>query len=257
MIKPNGIEICIDPGHGGNDNGASGFTSGVYEDNNNLKTGLILKDKLLEQGFSVVMTRTTDTYPSWVDRIKAGDKSKLYISIHNNAYSDINSNGYETLVFDKAPQDTLNIANAIHYAMATALKKYGVRDRGLKLRGDLAVLRDTKPHAVLLELGFVSNKTEEKLLTDDTVLNYLMTVLTKQICETFQVKYTEKTVTPPQKHEVVVTQNKILCNNIIVDKVSMVSIGNENFIKVKDLAKSGHCDVEWDANKKLVSLKFY
>ena len=64
-----GVTICLDPGHGGNDSGAIGINN-VYEKNLTLKIAQYCKQELEKYNCHVVMTRTGDTNPSLVDRAK-------------------------------------------------------------------------------------------------------------------------------------------------------------------------------------------
>ena len=53
--------VVIDAGHGGQDGGAVGRITGVKEDGINLSVALLLKDKLEQLGYTVIMTRTSDS----------------------------------------------------------------------------------------------------------------------------------------------------------------------------------------------------
>lgn len=79
--------IIIDAGHGGKDEGAPGAYS--FEKNICLAIALKLQQKVAEElpEINVVMTRTTDSYPSLYDRADLANKSKgdLFISIHCNS----------------------------------------------------------------------------------------------------------------------------------------------------------------------------
>lgn len=234
--------IVIDAGHGYGgtkpDSGAIGF-SGSFESLNNVNTALILQKKLEAVGFKVLMTRTDDkTYPSWSERLAICNKGDLIISIHNNSFSDVNSNGYETLVSDKAPQETLDIVTAVHESIVKATK---LRDRGIKKRNDLAVLNSTNPHAMLLELAFISNEAEEKLLKDTKWQEMIADTITNALCQYYNI--TKPTTTPatptkqPVTHTVKVVEQTILSNNILVKGIKTVSIDNNTYIKIRDLEK--------------------
>ncbi len=77
--------IVIDPGHGGKDSGALG--NGLMEKDIVLQIGSQLADKLREQGYTVYMTRSNDTFIELKDRTKfANDKeADLFISVHANS----------------------------------------------------------------------------------------------------------------------------------------------------------------------------
>jgi N-acetylmuramoyl-L-alanine amidase len=89
---PNGLlpghVVTVDAGHGGRDPGNPGyyFPRGVREKDVTLQVSLLLRDELRRRGVKVVMTRTTDTLISLLDR--AGyctDECDLFVSLHVDA----------------------------------------------------------------------------------------------------------------------------------------------------------------------------
>lgn len=98
--------IIIDPGHGGRDEGAPGSYS--YEKDIALAVALKLRDKINREfpDIRVVMTRTTDTYPTLHERADLANQSKgdLFISIHCNSADPIRHSeltGYKTQTYYK------------------------------------------------------------------------------------------------------------------------------------------------------------
>ncbi|WP_164974111.1 N-acetylmuramoyl-L-alanine amidase family protein [Filimonas effusa] len=94
--------IVIDPGHGGKDEGAPGKYS--FEKNVALAISLKLQQRIAQEmpDINIVMTRTTDTYPSLYDRANLANQSKgdLFISIHCNSADPIRHReltGYKTV----------------------------------------------------------------------------------------------------------------------------------------------------------------
>lgn len=83
-----GVTICLDPGHGGNDSGAIGINN-VYEKNLTLKIAQYCKQELEKYNCHVVMTRTGDTNPSLEDRANFAKSqgAQYLISIHLNSGS--------------------------------------------------------------------------------------------------------------------------------------------------------------------------
>jgi N-acetylmuramoyl-L-alanine amidase len=93
--------IIIDPGHGGKDEGAPGKYS--FEKNIALAISLKLQQKINQEmpDINIIMTRTTDTYPSLYDRANLANQSKgdLFISVHCNSADPIRHSeltGYRT-----------------------------------------------------------------------------------------------------------------------------------------------------------------
>ena len=74
--------VVIDPGHGGSSSGA--VLGDRQEKDDNLRLSLLVRDILVERGYTVVMTRDGDTDVSLEDRCKIANKAKasLFVSIH-------------------------------------------------------------------------------------------------------------------------------------------------------------------------------
>ncbi|MBU0437884.1 cell wall amidase [Staphylococcus succinus] len=149
--------IVLDPGHGGSDQGASSNTKKhsrekVYT----LKTAKELKSLLEKEGAVVNMTREADEYVSLEQRNIKGD---AYISIHNDSLKSAKANG-STVYWYKDNQEAL--AETIS---ATLQKKALLTSKGAR-QENYQVLRQTDVPAVLLELGYISNPTDEDMITD-------------------------------------------------------------------------------------------
>ncbi|MCG2485962.1 N-acetylmuramoyl-L-alanine amidase [Staphylococcus epidermidis] len=152
-----GKTIVLDPGHGGSDQGASSSTpSKSLEKNYTLKTAKELKKLLNKEGAHVKMTRSNDKYVSLDDRNIKGD---AFISIHNDALDSSNANGV-TVYWFKDKQESL--AQTLNSAIQ---KKVLLTNRGSRQQ-NYQVLRQTDIPAVLLELGYISNPTDESMIND-------------------------------------------------------------------------------------------
>lgn len=155
--------IVIDPGHGGKDPGAT-TKIGVYEKDIALavalKVGALLKDD------EVVYTRTEDVYVGLSERALIANQAQagLFVSIHCNSVDDESAHGMEVYHHTHASEAAKRAARAIYDKLLPAS---GLRGRGVKSK-DLAVLRETKMPAVLVELGFISNPGDRAKLTDFT-----------------------------------------------------------------------------------------
>lgn len=163
------MKICIDPGHGGADPGAVGPT-GLREKDVSLAVAKQVAD-LLRPVCSIVMTRTTDIRLGNTEkadlkaRVAAAEKAKAdyFLSIHCNAFTDRSAHGVETWAYAPGGQGE-KLALKIQ---AELVKATGLADRGVKFSGSkIYVLKYTTAPAVLAELGFISNSSEEKLLRD-------------------------------------------------------------------------------------------
>jgi len=165
------MKICIDPGHGGTQPGAAGY-SGTLEKYITLAVSLKLRQILINEGFDVVMTRDTDKDVRTADepnelqaRCDVANKAKadLFVSIHCNAAADNTAHGTETWYINKDLGRSKRLAECIQTEL---VKQINRTNRGIK-EGNYYVTRYTHMPAVLVELAFISNKEEERLLKDD------------------------------------------------------------------------------------------
>lgn len=167
-----GKVIVVDPGHGGNDNGAE--VDDVLEDEVNLSIAKILYQKLFDQGVVVHLTRTSDydLAPDNAQNRKNKDLKRrtqfinevdadLFISIHLNIYETSNVNGIQVF-YQGYKDDSKKLANLIQKEFNKNINK---KNKKVKL-GDYYILNYTYPIGVLVECGFLSNYDERKNLVD-------------------------------------------------------------------------------------------
>ncbi len=168
-----GKKIVIDPGHGGEDSGAIG-PSGVTEKSITLQIAKEVEKMLKEAGAKVIMTRTTDTEVSSkhrqatdVDELQArcdvANKAKadIFISIHMDSFTSREASGTTGYYYTKGSAASKRLAAEIQSNLITQLK---TTSRGVKTC-NFYVVKHTKMPATLIEVAFVSNPKEEKLLT--------------------------------------------------------------------------------------------
>ena len=154
--------IVIDPGHGGEDDGCLG--DGVFEKDINLQIALLVKERLEDKGFRVMLPRETDEYLAKEERVELANsyQADAYISIHQNTYegNDKSVSGIETW-YDGTDntRDNQRLASLIH---KETIKSTGARERELWPIADFCVTGKTLMPACLIETGFLSNPEECK-----------------------------------------------------------------------------------------------
>lgn len=171
--------ILIDPGHGGMDGGAVS-NNGIVEKNINLSISLKIRDKLKQSGYRVMMTRDTDrglyTKSGNINVMKAEDltnrcrmkrdsKSDLFISIHQNFFSQSSCQGAQ--IWYSKNRASSQFAHILQENMK---KDLGNNNREEKeARGEYKILRCySNIPSVIVECGFLTNPREErKLITDE------------------------------------------------------------------------------------------
>ena len=131
-----GVTICLDPGHGGNDSGAVGVNN-AYEKDLTLKIAQYCKQELEKYDCNVVMTRTGDTNPSLEDRANFAKSqgAQYLISIHLNSAAGGGAVGAEVYYPNThwRPDISANGKN-VAQAIQSQLVSLGLYDRGIKFR---------------------------------------------------------------------------------------------------------------------------
>ncbi len=161
-----GPVVMIDPGHGGNDVGATvGGKADVYEKTINLAIGLKVRDKLEELGFTVVMTREEDVYLSTGERLQAYKDSEAtgFVSIHLNVFDDPSVSGCEVHYRGERNANSEFMAECI---LDGICGETGIRKRNV-VDSNFEVLLSGKP-SVLAECEYMSSETEYPKLKDDS-----------------------------------------------------------------------------------------
>ncbi|MFC5847175.1 N-acetylmuramoyl-L-alanine amidase family protein [Deinococcus petrolearius] len=166
--------VIIDPGHGGVDPGAVGS---VVEKQVTLDVGLRVRELLRAAGVEAVMTRDSDRELS---RDKNTDLNmraamgtpgtQMYVSIHVNAMpaaSVLRGYGVETW---------WNANHPLSAALAQTLQQEvvaqtGAFNQGLRNNRSLAVLRNSRVPAALIEIGYTSHPVDGLNLRDDNYLD--------------------------------------------------------------------------------------
>lgn len=195
-----GMTICLDPGHGGSDSGATAF--GAKESDLTLKIAQYCKEELSKYDVNVVMTRTTDTRLSeeaamdLKNRVEVAKKAgaSYFISIHINSAANSAAKGAEVYYPNTSGNKNLssngqNLAKAIQKQL-TAL---GLYDRGIKIRNYTDGTTSSNPNSsdqdyygviryakqanitgLIIEHCFISNKEEfDKYLGSNAKLQQL------------------------------------------------------------------------------------
>jgi N-acetylmuramoyl-L-alanine amidase len=145
--------ITIDPGHGGHDPGAPSALKGRVEKEMALAVSLLLKAELEKTGkFKVVMTRTTDEFIPFRERLAIAQKAKsdLFLSIHGDSIvnPDIRGGTIYTLSDGRADKEAERLAAAENKAdfVGGGINMGGERDEVVDILFSL-VQRETRNYA--------------------------------------------------------------------------------------------------------------
>lgn len=207
--------IVLDPGHGGDEEGARGPT-GLLEKDVVLEVARRLRLHLQRRGYDVHLTRSRDVNVPLEERTAVANnrQADLFISLHANASTGRSARGAEIyyLSLDRAdqareetepagayvsPRDRDDPLKMILWDMAqsTWLARSGrlaeiiqddfnrvldIPDRGVKQAPFRILVGATMP-AVLVEIGFISNAEEEERMRDPDFLDIIVRSLTRSI----------------------------------------------------------------------------
>lgn len=174
-----GLNIALDPGHGGDQEGAIGPTR-LMEKDINLRIALAFARVLRREGANVIMTRDTDATLELERRIEIAHETgaDLLISIHHNALKDgINPLG--------------PFGTGVHYYhsqcrdLALAIQKEVVDVLELPNEGvyyhNLALVRPTAMPAVLLEAAYMILPEQEIMMLEKDYPDILANALCRGV----------------------------------------------------------------------------
>ena len=211
--------IVIDPGHGGRDPGAIG-PNGLREKKVVLKLSKLLARKIRDDlHCKAILTRSTDVFLPLERRTAIANmkKADLFISLHTNAHRYKSAQGLETYFLNVAlDEHSMNLAakeNAtskknisdlqvilndlmlntkifessslakfVQRGLLSEVRKgyKRVRDRGVR-QAPFYVLIGAEMPSILVEIGYITNSTENKRLGTDAYLNRVAAGIVKGI----------------------------------------------------------------------------
>ena len=170
------IKIYIDQGHNPENPNAGAVGNGLREQDITYRVGLELAELLRANGnYEVRLSRPTPTSALGTSnttslRARVDDANAwgadYFISIHTNASENPSAGGTEAFAYTR-PSAAFTLGEDIVEGIASAT---GLRDRGMKVRPGLYVLRKTAMPAVLVELGFITNASEAALMNENPAL---------------------------------------------------------------------------------------
>ena len=151
--------------------GATGTYTKQKESELVLKVSLKLEEELKKQGYKVIMTRTTNNVNiSNSERAKIANDANAdaFIRIHADSYDNSSVNGISTLCQTSKNQYNGNLAEK-SYKLSKALLDNMVQITGAKSRGvtrtdTMSGINWSKVPVSIIEMGFLSNEKEDKLL---------------------------------------------------------------------------------------------
>ena len=164
------IKIYIDQGHNPLNPNAGAEGNGLREQDIVFQVGIELAERLRANGsFEIRLSRpNADTQIGSSNneslRLRVEDANQWgadhFISLHTNASSIESASGSEAFAYSE-PSVAFSLGEDILAQLAAVT---GLKNRGMKVRSGLYVLRRTAMPAVLVELGFITNYSDAMLM---------------------------------------------------------------------------------------------
>lgn len=195
----------------------------------------LLEIELKRCGFRTLQVAPESTDTSLTTGVNRANNAKadLFISIHANANTGVwgSWGGIETLTWGSG--ESLRIGKIIQKQLVQATK---LRDRGMKDGSWLYEAKYTKMPFVLVECGFMDNKTEAKLLRSDAYRKTCAIAIAKGICEAYGVKYVSEAPKPSESTPVKPSQlTSINTTYTVKSGDSLWRIATNNKLSVTEL----------------------
>lgn len=173
--------------------GATGTYTKQKESELVLKVSLKLEEELKKQGYKVIMTRTTNNVNiSNSERAKIANDANAdaFIRIHADSYDNSSVNGISTLCQTSKNQYNGNLAEK-SYKLSKALLDNMVQITGAKSRGvtrtdTMSGINWSKVPVSIIEMGFLSNEKEDKLLATSEYQEKIVAGIVNGINEFFE-----------------------------------------------------------------------
>jgi len=204
--------VVIDAGHGGHDPGSLG-AGGAEEADVTLAAARELQRQLEATGrYVVYMTRTSDTYPSWEERVgvMAEQRADLFLSIHADSSRSSQTRGaavytlndraenrarqiarqdanhtnrtdVNNILVELELREKRNQSTAFAEVMLEHLEDAGPLLQNPHREANLFVLLDARVPAVLLEMGFMTNATDLANMRSQSARNRQMSAVLRAI----------------------------------------------------------------------------
>lgn len=206
VLPLDGVVICLDPGHGITNTTAqermsplsqetkAAYVSGASgnsqtEEELNLAVSQLTRLELESLGATVILTReTNEATVSNIERAEIANsvEADLCIRIHADGSTDSSVHGISVLIpagdllgTPEIVQPSTRAASIILEEMVAAT---GAKDRGLSPRSDMTGFNWSEVPCILIEMGFLSNAEEDKLLATEEYRMKIAGAIASGVC---------------------------------------------------------------------------
>lgn len=170
--------------------GATGTTTGKLESEINLEVAFKLQEKLEAKGYQVIMVRTSqDVNISNSERaaIANANNAAAFIRLHCNSDDSSSAKGTLTMAPSSSNKYCANIASASQKLSKSVVDhicdETGSNNRGVIITDTMSGINWCQVPVTIVEMGFLSNPSEEKQLIDSSYQDKIVTGIVKGIDE--------------------------------------------------------------------------
>lgn len=197
--------VALDDGHGMNTSGKrtpviSSIGRYIPENEFNRAVVKFTNEELKRHGIKTLLTAPTDADTGLNARVALANREKvdLFISFHYNAmtgsFATSKAQGFSVHIDPNASAGTQKFARLVQKHLKAGTTQV---DRGI-VRQNLAVTRDTRMPAVLIEFGFMDNLREALLMINVAFQKECAQEVAKAVCEYFGITYKAEQKEPAQ-----------------------------------------------------------
>jgi N-acetylmuramoyl-L-alanine amidase len=186
------MKIVIDAGHGPDTPGKRCPDDSMREYHFNSKVAEYVVQALKMYEVEVMTVHSNDRDVPLQERTDKANQwgADCYVSIHANAFGEgwTNAEGIETFVLTSKPKEAYELAAEVQTQL---IRSTGRNNRGVKL-ADYFVLRKAKMTSILVECGFMTNKSEATLLKSDAYRLKCASAIVTALVNFYKLKKVEK-----------------------------------------------------------------
>jgi N-acetylmuramoyl-L-alanine amidase len=175
--------ILIDISHGGEDPGAIS-KQGIKEKDLSLNYASYINAELTRKKLGVIQTRTEDEFISLADRVEMAESKNIdvVVSIHFNTSKDPSESGIKTY-FKPECEKSKSLDNLFH---ANVIASNLIKDNGGD-PGVFFVLKNSPVPAILIDVGYLTNEEDLKLIKNDEFKVKFASVLSETLVEYLRI----------------------------------------------------------------------
>jgi len=179
-----GARMVLDAAHGGENCEDNRGSTGLREKDVNLEIVMRLKELLEEQGAEIYLTRNSDVSMALSDRatLSNGKRPDFFLALGQNSFPNSTASGTEIYYY----RGDIQGEKLSKLIIERLNKSLGLKNRGVRT-AEFYLLREVRASAVMIQLLYISNPQDEKLLSDKSFREAAATTIFEAIKEYYSM----------------------------------------------------------------------